>query len=321
MSRSAIQAVIRPKLHSFLLLFFMLSASSHVHADLWNEVEHGFVDSGGVKIHYATTGTGPLVLMVHGFPDFWYTWHHQMDALKDNFKVVAIDQRGYNLSDKPAGDENYDMRLLIADLAAVIQHFGEEQATVVGHDWGGMVSWQFALHYPQMVDKLIILNLPHPNGMAREMAINPEQRANSDYGRRFREGSPSDPDIFFGAPMSPEIMSMWVTDPAVRPRYVEAFRNSDFNAMLAYYKRNYPALPPEGSAPPSPDLTPRLPMPVLVFHGLKDTALHSDGLNNTWDWVDADTTIVSAPEAGHFVQQDAAELVSSTMKWWLLARP
>ena len=121
--------------------------------------------------------------------------------------------------------------------------------------------------------------------------------------------------------MSAEIMSMWVSDPTIRPRYVEAFRNSDFNAMLAYYKLNYPALPPEGSAPPSPELTPRLSIPVLVFHGLKDTALHSDGLNNTWDWIDADTTIVTAPEAGHFVQQDAAELVSSTMKWWLLARP
>jgi len=320
MHASAIRAG-KLKLRPFLILLFIISGGSHVHADLWNEVEHGFVDSDGVKIHYATTGTGPLVLMIHGFPDFWYTWHHQMDALKDNFKVVAIDQRGYNLSDKPAGDENYDMPYLTADLAAVIRHFGQEKATVVGHDWGGIVSWQFALNYPQMVDKLIILNLPHPNGLARELAINPEQRANSDYARRFQEGSPTDPGIFFGAPMSAEIMAMWVTDPAVRPRYVEAFRNSDFNAMLAYYKRNFPPLPPEGSTPPSPDLTPRLSMPVLMFHGLKDTALHSDGLNNTWDWIDADTTIVSAPDAGHFVQQDAAELVSTTMKWWLLARP
>jgi epoxide hydrolase 4 len=173
MPAPAVRTYINVKLRTLLMLLW-LSAGIQINADVWDEVDHGFVDSDGVKIHYATTGSGPLVVMVHGFPDFWYTWHHQMDALKGDFKLVAIDQRGYNLSDKPAGDENYDMRLLMADLAAVIRHFNQEQATVIGHDWGGIVSWQFALNYPQMVNKLIILNLPHPNGMAREMAINPE---------------------------------------------------------------------------------------------------------------------------------------------------
>lgn len=93
--------------------------------------------------------------------------------------------------------------------------------------------------------------------------------------------------------------------------------------MLAYYKENYPrgAGAATAAAPPTaPSAAPRLTMPVLVFHGLQDTALHSDGLNNTWDWIDADTTIVTAPNASHFVQQDAAELVTTTLKWWLLAR-
>ena len=88
--------------------------------------------------------------------------------------------------------------------------------------------------------------------------------------------------------------------------------------MLNFYKANYPQTPPEGSAPPPPP--PRLNMPVLAFHGLKDTALHSDGLNNTWDWIDADYTLVTAPEAGHFVQDNAPDLVSDTMYWWLQAR-
>ena len=104
----------------------------------------------------------PLVVMIHGFPDFWYSWRHQMEGLKDNFKVVAIDQRGYNLSDKPEGNENYAMSYLVSDVAAVISHLGEEKATIVGHDWGGAVSWQFAFALPQMVDKLVILNLPPP---------------------------------------------------------------------------------------------------------------------------------------------------------------
>ena len=286
-------------------------------ADIWDEAEHGYADSNGVKIHYATVGQGPLVVMIHGFPDFWYSWHHQMEGLKDNFKVVAIDQRGYNRSDHPEGEENYNMRYLVGDVAAVIRHFGEEKAIIVGHDWGGAVAWQFAFALPQMVDKLVILNLPHPNGMGREMASNQEQQQNSSYARTFINGSPSDPDILFGGPMNPQTLSAWVSDPQAKPHYIEAFGRSDFNAMLAYYKQNYP----RGTGGAAPPAAPQLKMPVLIFHGLADTALHSDGLNNTWDWIDADTTIVTAPGAGHFVQQDAAELVTSTMKWWLLARP
>lgn len=294
---------------------------ANLHADIWQDVQHGYASNGDVKVHYASVGEGPLVVMIHGFPDFWYTWRHQMAGLREDFKVVAIDQRGYNKSSQPAGDENYDMRLLVADVAAVVHHFGEEKAVIVGHDWGGVVAWNFAFANPHMVDKLIILNLPHPNGRANSLATNPEARAGTGYVKVFREGSPEDPDVFFGNPMTPQTLSGWVRDPAARQHYIEAFEASDFSAMLAYYKRNYPP-PPEGDgvlAAPPPS-APRLDMPVLIFHGLQDSALHSDGLNNTWDWIDNDVTIVSAPNAGHFVQQDASELVTSTMKWWLLAR-
>lgn len=300
------------------LLATLLLVATGASADIWDEVEHGYADSDGVKIHYATVGEGPLVVMIHGFPDFWYSWRHQMEGLKDNFKVVAIDQRGYNLSGQPEGEANYNMRYLISDVAAVIKHLGAEKATIVGHDWGGIVSWQFAFALPQMVDKLVILNLPHPNGLARELANNVEQQENSSYARTFIEGSPSDPDILFGGPMSAESLSFWVSDADARARYTDAFAQSSFDAMLAYYKQNYPRT---NSNMPAPPLAPQLDVPLLVFHGLRDTALHSDGLNNTWDWNDGDTTIVTAPNAGHFVQQDAAELVTSTLKWWLLARP
>src|SRR4029077_5479599 len=144
--------------------------------DVFDRVKHGYATSeGGGKIHYASLGEGPLVVMIHGFPDFWYSWRHQMAALADRYQVVAIDQRGYNLSDKPKGVENYDMRLLVADVAAVIKHFKAEPATVVGHDGGGIVAWQTAIAMPQMVERLIILNLPHPNGLLRELRTNPEQ--------------------------------------------------------------------------------------------------------------------------------------------------
>jgi pimeloyl-ACP methyl ester carboxylesterase len=117
--------------------------------------------------------------------------------------------------------------------------------------------------------------------------------------------------------MTAETLAGWVRDPAARVHYVEAFERSDFDAMLAYYKQNYPP-PGPGRAPAA--IAPPLDKQVLIFHGLEDTALHSDGLNNTWDWIEQDLTIVTVPGAGHFVQQDAPELVTSTMRWWLLAR-
>jgi pimeloyl-ACP methyl ester carboxylesterase len=167
------------------------------------------------------------------------------------------------------------------------------------------------------------LNLPHPRGLAREMAGSAQVRANTNYAQVFREGKPSDPDVFFGGPMNPQTLSGWVQDPAARQRYIEAFKLSDFDAMLAYYKENYPAAPRPGEQQGPSALTatpPILKMPVLMFHGLQDKALSSDAINNTWDWIDSDLTIVTTPAASHFVQQDAAGLVTSTMQWWLKAR-
>jgi epoxide hydrolase 4 len=299
----------------------LASHSASAADDVFDRVKHGYATSDdGVKIHYASLGDGPLVVMIHGFPDFWYTWRHQMAALADRYQVVAIDQRGYNLSDKPKGVESYDMRLLVADVAAVVKGLGRDKATVVGHDWGGIVAWNVAMKLPQMTENLIILNLPHPNGLARELRNNPDQIKNSEYARNFQTKSPNDPTVFFGRPMTAENLSSWVRDADARQRYIEAFRNSDFEAMLNYYKRNYPrGAGADAPGPPSTPL-PKVTMPVLMFHGLNDTALNADGLSGTWNWLEKDLTLVTVPGAGHFVQQDAADLVTTTMKWWLTMR-
>src|SRR5437764_11942103 len=139
---------IRAKL---ILVGLCLAAVTLQASDFESRVKQGFADSNGVKIHYATAGSGPLVVMIHGFPDFWYTWRHQMEGLADKFQVVAIDQRGYNLSDKPKGVENYDMRVLVGDVVAVIHHFGQSKAIIVWHDWGGAVAWTLATYYPDAV--------------------------------------------------------------------------------------------------------------------------------------------------------------------------
>lgn len=287
-----------------LLLAALVSTASA--ADFDSTVKHGYANNNGVKIHYASTGQGPLVLMIHGFPDYWYTWRAQMQALAPHYQVVAIDQRGYNLSDKPKGVENYDIRLLVADVAAVIKHLGKERAIIVGHDWGGMVAWSFAMSLPQMTERLIVLNLPHPRGLARELATNPKQQQNSAYARNFqKEGAEKQ--------LTAEGLARWVKDPQARAKYVEAFQRSDFEAMLNYYKRNYPREPYRED--PSPVV--KIQVPVLLIHGLADQALLADALNNTWEWVEKDLTLVTIPGAGHFVQQDAAELVSKTIRMWL----
>lgn len=134
-----------------------------------------FADNDGVKIHYVTMGQGPLIVLIHGFPDFWYTWRDQMPVLAKHFTVAAVDLRGYNLSDKPAGKENYTLDKLAGDILAVVKHCKQEKAVVLGHDWGGAVAWAFAMTYPQHTDRLVLLNLPHPKCMSRELANNPAQ--------------------------------------------------------------------------------------------------------------------------------------------------
>ncbi|HEY3739869.1 MAG TPA: alpha/beta hydrolase [Bryobacteraceae bacterium] len=293
-------------LYAVLVLMPLIVTIPAMADDLESRVKNGFADSNGVKIHYASLGEGPLIVMIHGFPDFWYTWRHQMEALSAHYQCVAIDQRGFNLSDKPKGVENYDMRLLVGDVIAVIKSLGRDKAIIVGHDWGGMVAWQLALNAPQYVDKLIILNLPHPRGLARELATNPAQQKASQYARDFQKEDSA-------SRLTAEGLAFWVTDPEAKPKYIEAFKRSDFEAMMNFYKRNYPREPYEMPSGP----VKKLEVPLLMFHGLKDWALLSGALNNTWDWLDKDMTLVTIPGAGHFVQQDAADLVTRTMVMWL----
>lgn len=269
-------------------------------------VTHGSAENGGVKIHFASTGSGPLVVMIHGFPDFWFTWRHQMLALRDRYQVVALDQRGYNLSDRPKGVEQYDMKLLAEDVAAVIRAQGRTNAVVMGHDWGGAVAWNFAMSHPEMTERLVILNLPHPRGFLHELASNPQQQANSSYARQFQKEGAHET-------LTAEALAGWVKDPVAKEKYLEAFRRSDFEAMLNYYKRNYPREPYV-----EPQQTfPKVQCPVLLIHGLGDKALLSGALNNTWDWIGSDLTLVTIPGAGHFVQHDATELVNRSIRAWM----
>lgn len=270
-------------------------------------VEHRYAQNDGVGIHYGVLGEGPLVVMLHGFPDYWYTWRYQMDALSEDYRVAAPDLRGYNLSDRPRGVENYGMRALLGDVAAVIRSEGREGAVVVGHDWGGAIAWRFAARVPALTERLVILNLPHPSGLSRELAENPEQREASAYARFFQQEGAHEA-------LSAERLARWVSNPEARERYVEAFRRSDFEAMLYYYKRHYAREPYEAAGPPEE----KVGVPVLQIHGLRDPYLLPGALNDAWEYVDSSLTLVTVPAAGHFVQQDAADLVTRTIRGWLM---
>jgi pimeloyl-ACP methyl ester carboxylesterase len=287
------------------LLIAGIAAAAQAHNDRYAE-------NGGVKIHYVVQGKGPLVVLIHGFPDYWATWKPLMATLNAaGYRTAAMDLRGYNLSDKPQGVAAYAMPNLIGDVAAVIHAEGQSKAIVVGHDWGAAIAWQVAMNRPDLVDKLVILSVPHPAGMARELATNKAQQEGSNYARNFqKEGSEKT--------LTAEGLAGWVKDPKAKPGYVAAFKRSDFAAMMNYYRANYPR--GVGDAAAAPPSYPPVKAPVLVIHGMKDTALNAAGHNGTWEHVTADTTILMVPNAGHFVQHDAQDLVDKTIRDWLNER-
>ena len=275
--------------------------------DVFDRVEHHTVDSDGVAIHYVTLGEGPLVVMIHGFPDFWYTWRDQMTALAEaGYRAAAMDTRGYNRSDQPDSVGAYSMPRLVGDVAAVIADQGEERAVVMGQDWGGMIAWFTAMTRPEVVERLVVLNLPHPAGLMRELARNPDQQRNSQYARNFQEEGSHER-------LSAEGLTGWVRDEAARARYEEAFRRSSFFGMMAYYKANYPRPPYREMPPPIA----RVRAPVLQVHGLDDQYLLASGLDGTWQWLDADYTLVTIPDVGHFVHREASEEVTRSLLMWL----
>lgn len=275
-------------------------------------VSHEFADNDGVKIHFAKIGEGPLIVMMHGFPDYWYTWRDQMEVLKDDFQIAAMDLRGYNLSDQPPGVENYAMKHLMQDVIAVIKACGKEKAIIVGHDWGGAIAWQVAIHHPDVVEKLIVCNMTHPTGYSHVSIDTLRANGNQSYMDDFRNHT--------SETLSVSWLSGWVKDKEAKAYYERAFERSSIDAMINYYRANTKTREQRKAwleNPVIPEL-PKVSVPVLAIFGTQDKYVDKRGLNDTWEWLHDELTLVTIPEAGHFVQQDASERVSRSMKMWLL---
>ncbi len=265
-----------------------------------SRVEHNFAEHDGVKTHYVSSGSGPLIVLVHGIPEFWYSWREQIEPLAAaGFRVVAIDQRGFNRSDKPANREDYATQHVVEDVAAVIRQEGYERAHVVGHDSGALVAWLFATFHPEMTDKLTILSVPHPNAFAEELALNPAQHEASEYARGMQQ-----PDARAAFRVGPIGV---LRDPLGFPLYVAADVRTDHRAVTSFYQVNYPREPYEIN-----HTLPKVQAPTLVIHGAQDQFLLASGHARNAQWIESEPETVML-DAGHFVHQEKPEEVNTVM--------
>ncbi|MFD2823175.1 alpha/beta fold hydrolase [Lacinutrix iliipiscaria] len=294
----------------FLLTVNILYAQEK---SFYNTVEHHYANNDGINIHYVTTGKKekPLILFVHGFPDFWYSWKDQMEFFSKDYYVASIDLRGYNLSDKPKGVDNYTFDILINDLLAVIRDIGNKSIYLVAHDWGAAISWRLAARNPRLIKKLVILSVPHPKAGDKKVEV------------PFNEKETSYVDTFISEEFKQNLNENWfsnkVTNDYDKQLYNTAFEKSDKNAMINYYKANV-----QNSENYNKEYFLRrndnlqnIKMPVLIIHGKKDQFLITKDHNNTWEHVDNDLTINVLSNAGHFVHHDESKKVISLINYFL----
>ena len=271
-------------------------------------VEHNFAERNGVKTHYVSIGRGPLVVLIHGIPEFWYSWRQQIEPLAAaGFRVVATDQRGFNRSDKPLEKEDYATQHVVEDVAAVIRQEGYERAHIVGHDSGALVAWLFASLHPEMTDKLTVLSVPHPNAFAQELAENPAQHEASEYARKMQRGDADIRALFRVGPLGV------LRDPPGWMLYSAADVCTDHRAVSSFYEVNYPREPYKVNA-----LLPKVQAPTLVIHGHKDAFLLASGHERNAKWTGSQPETVML-DAGHFVHQEKPEEVNRVMLEFLTA--
>ena len=275
-------------------------------------LRHGLLEAEEhVHLHYVELGEGPLVVLLHGFPEFWYAWRNQIDALAAaGFRVVAPDQRGYNLSSKPESVAAYGSARLVADVAALIRHCGEESAFVVGHDWGAGVAWSFSMEHPEMVRRLVVLNGPHPERLLHALRTSVVQWIRSWYM------------FFFQLPALPEAVArldgyaMLLEPLREEPtrqgafsredlaHYVEAFSQPGaLTAMIHWYRAIF-----RGKSVKMR----RTEAEVLVVWGENDPHLDRDIATPSRELV-PHARVVFVPGATHWVQHDAPEIVNDEL--------
>ena len=275
------------------------------------ELEEQFITTNGVRLHTVMAGpkSGPPVILLHGFPEFWRGWVKQLPALVDaGCRMIMPDQRGYNLSDKPKGVKNYGVSMLVDDVIGLIDALEYEKVNLVGHDWGAIVAWTLAIKYPERLHRLSIMNAPHPAVMKRFLQRDFEQMRRSWYA------------MFFQLPWIPEAVlqaNNWQrTERSLRrnensksftnediEKYKEAWSQPDaMTSMLNWYRAAVRSLGLVTS-----DM--RIKVPTLMMWGIKDVALSHRMARPSMDYCD-EGNLILFPEVTHWVQHDAADEVN-----------
>lgn len=277
--------------------------------------QHEYITTNGINLHYVTQGEGELMLMLHGFPEFWYSWRHQIPEFAKDFKVVAVDLRGYNESDKPSQQSAYVMDQFIKDIEGVIKGLGYDRCVLVGHDWGGAIAWSFAYAHPDMVERLIVLNLPHPAKFAEGFRT-PQQLLRSAYIFFFQ--LPLLPELLLQAsdyqPIETAFKGMAVNKSAFTQADIEAYKNAAakrgaLTATLNYYRNVWQ----QGLLSHNWGI---LEVPTLMIWGEDDTALGKELTYGTEAYV-RDFQIKYISNCSHWVQQEQPQLVNQYMREFL----
>lgn len=284
------------------------------------------MSANGARFHIAEAGDGPLVLLLHGFPQFWWSWRHQLVGLADaGFRVVAADLRGYGASDKPP--RGYDAYTLSADVAGLVRALGERDAVIVGHDWGGFLAWTVASLHPRVVRSLAVLGMPHPLRLRAALATDPRGQLRSS-GYLFAFQAPIYPEslivaddaAFVGALLRQWSGPRWAATAdfaAAQARYREAMQiPTSAHCALEHYRWVIRSTIRPSGWRFAKLLQRPIDAPTLHLHGELDTAMLARTAQGSGRYVGSTYEWRLIPGAGHFVHEEAPELVTGELVRW-----
>ncbi len=290
-------------------------------------IRHDSFEKDGIRLHYAAAGEGKLILFAHGFPEFWYSWKNQLEEFGRTHLAVAPDLRGYNLSSKPSNVADYKISVLVDDLLGLAEHLGFQKFTLVGHDWGGALAWAVAIGHPERVEKLVIINAPHPFTFARELKSNWAQRRASWY------------ILLFRTPLAEMLLRFNGYSALVRSTLGDGLKKNYFNerdrqAYLEAWSQPgaltgglnyYRALPLANFFSKKQLKIPGLDtdsflvrVPTLVLWGEKDPYLLPGNLDGLEEFV-SDLTVRRFPDGSHWIIHERPALINSAVRGFLEA--